>query len=363
MDGAEAKKEAATALVEARRAAVEAAGSLRHRGESWTHLARRLCVSPRTLFSWRRGKIEDRPVGRPLATLDQDAHELLGELLQSMGPDVGIPTLRAMMPDVSRGPLERQLRQYRLGHRRRRRARLYQLRWLKPGSVWAIDLAEPPELVNGSNRMIIAVRDLASRYTIAWLALPRGSAKEVSRAMATLFRRIGAPLVLKSDNGSCFVAPLFRLLLARFSVVHLRSPRAWPQYNGACEAGIGVLKALTDTAAAGRGDPDHWTSDDLEEARGRANDLARKIGATLISAREEWTTRRRVRTADRRLLRSLVADRLADLMKSVPRKSGHRARLRRKAIQEALIQMGLLKVSSQWIRVRSTGRGSSPSYR
>jgi transposase InsO family protein len=268
-----------------------------------------------------------------------------------------------MMPDVSRGPLERQLRQYRLGHRRRRRARLYRLHWLKPGSVWAVDLAEPPEPVNGGDRMVLAVRDLASRYTIAWLALPRGSAREVSRMMATLFRRIGVPIVLKSDNGSCFVAPAFRLLLARFGVVHLRSPRAWPQYNGACEAGIGVLKALTDTAAAGRGDPDQWTSDDLEEACGRANDLARKIGAKLITAREEWMTRRRGRATHRRILRDLVADHFAELLKAVPNKSKHRARIRRKAIQQALIQMDLLKVTSHWIRVRSTGRGSTLSYR
>lgn len=287
----------------------------------------------------------------------------MGELLQSIGPDVGIPTLRAMMPVVSRGALERELRRYRLGHRRRRRARLYQLRWLKPGSVWAIDLADPPRPVNGSGRAVLAVRDLASRYTVAWVELPRGSAKEVARQMATLFRRIGAPLVLKSDNGSCFLAPVFRLLLARFGVVHLRSPRAWPQYNGACEAGIGVLKALTDTAAAGRGDPDQWTSDDLEEARGRSNDLARKIGPKLISARNEWTTRRRDRATDRRILQALVANRFVELLKSGPTHPTHRARLLRKAIQCALIRMDLLKVTSHWIRVRSTGRGSTPSYR
>lgn len=284
--------------------------------------------------------------------------------MRSVGPDIGVPTLRSMMPGVARGPLERELRRYRLGHRKRRRAHLHQLTWHKPGSVWAVDLADPPEPVDGNGRVVLAVRDLPSRYTVAWKSLPRGTAAEVSRAIATLFRRLGAPLVLKSDNGSCFVAPLFRLLLARAGVVHLRSPRAWPQYNGACEAGIGVLKALSDTAAATRGDPDHWTTDDLEDARGRANDLARKIGKKLISARKEWARRRRpVRKADRRRLRDLLGRHLAALKLSQPKHKRHRARLRRKAIQQALIEMGHLTVTGRWIRVRSTGRGSSPSYR
>ena len=182
-------------------------------------------------------------------------------------------------------------------------------------------------------------------------------------ALGTLFRRIGAPLVLKSDNGSCFVAPAFRTLLARYGVIHLRSPRAWPQYNGACEAGIALLKALTDTAAAGRGEPDQWTTDDLEEARSRANDLSRQIEKRVVPAREEWAGRKPIKVLERRRLQKAVARCLRELGEAPPRLKHHRARLRRKAIQQALVGLGLLDLSSRWVRVRSTGRGSTVSYR
>lgn len=274
-----------------------------------------------------------------------------------------MPTLRAFMPWVGRGSLERHLRGYRLGHRRRRRARLYQLSWLRPGSVWAIDLADPPEPVEGGGRVMLAVRDLASRYTIAWIPLPRGTDQDVTRAMRWLFRRHHSPVVLKSDNGSCFVGSTFRSLLARHGVVHLRSPRAWPQYNGACEAGIGVLRALSDMAAATRGQPELWTLEDLDEACARANDLLRRWGATRASAREVWRKRRHVTSRERRQFTVVLERRLAQLKKEDPRAHHHRARLQRKAIQQALIELGYLEIRSGWVRARSTGRGIKTSYR
>ena len=294
--------------------------------------------------------------------MDPETGEFLHELLRSVGPDIGIPTLRGLLPEAARGALERHLRRYRLDHRRRRRARLYQLTWRHPGAVWAIDLADPVEPVDGHGRAVLAVRDLASRSTVGWIALPRGSCREVSDAIERLMRRNGAPLVLKSDNGSAFTGSAFKSTLARFGVVHLRSPRAWPQYNGACEAGIGVLKALTDTAAAGRGEPDHWTTDDLEEARGRANDLSRRIGARFVTAREEWTRRHRHWRRGRLLLKEVIATRWSALRKSDPNPHRHRSRIRRKAIQEALVELGHLEIESRWVRARSTGRCTTLSY-
>lgn len=132
--------------------------------------------------------------------------------------------------------------------------------------------------------MVLAVRDLASGYTIAWAPLPSGSADEVVRVVGQLFMRYGPPLVFKSDNGSCFVAGKCQALLALHGVAHLRSPRAWPQYNGACEAGIGLLRALTESIAASGGRTDRWTHEDLELARERANSVPRFRGTQLIAA-------------------------------------------------------------------------------
>jgi hypothetical protein len=211
--------------------------------------------------------------------------------------------------------------------------------------------------------MVLAVRDLASGYSIAWSALPSGSAEEVTRAVGRILHRVGAPLVLKSDNGSCFTAAHFRTLLARHGVVHLRSPRAWPQYNGACEAGIGLLRVLTDSVAAGHGRTHRWTLEDLEEARERANTLPRYRGTSLVPAGREWKSRRRVTAAGRRRLRRVIERHLALQRRRDPKYCRHRARLRRRVIQDALMELGFLEVRSRWVRARLRGPGKYPSYR
>lgn len=211
--------------------------------------------------------------------------------------------------------------------------------------------------------MVLAVRDLSSGYLMSWTALSSGSAEEVTRVLSRLFRRIGAPLVLKSDNGPCFIAAPFRSFLERNGVVHLRSPRAWPQYNGACEAGIGLLRALTDTVSSGRCRPERWTLEDLEEARDRANTLPRYRGTSLIPAGREWKARRRVTMAARRRLRRALARHLAELRRRDPQYARKRALLRRRVIQDALIELRFLEVRCRWARARLRGRGKYPSYR
>ena len=149
------------------------------------------------------------------------------------------------------------------------------------------------------------------------------------------------------------------MLLARTGVVHLRSPRAWPQYNGACEAGIGVLRALTDTAAATRGEPEVWRLEDLDEAGARANDMLRRWGPNAAPARDLWRKKRHVTLRARRQFRIVLERQLALLKKDDP----HAHRLRRKAVQQALIELGYLHIHSGWVRARSTGPRSGPTYR
>jgi transposase InsO family protein len=63
-------------------------------------------------------------------------------------------------------------------------------------------------------RLLLAVRDLASGYQLAWLAVPDEAAVTAAAALAALFREHGPPLVLKSDNGSAFRAEALGALLA-----------------------------------------------------------------------------------------------------------------------------------------------------
>lgn len=276
-----------------------------------------------------------------------------------MGPDVGLPTLRAMIPWAGRAPLRRKLRSYRKEHRRRRRARLFRLTWHQAGSVWAVDLADPPSFVDGVGRVVLAVRDLASGHMVAWAPLERGSGKAVADELARLFRRHGAPLVLKSDNGSCFVSAHVRMLLARSGVVHLRSPRAWPQYNGACEGGIGLMRALTDVAAAGYGAADCWTLEALIEARERANRMPRYRGRRLVAPQLEWAKRSRVTASQRRRFSVELRRHQAEHLVQGPGATAPRRR--RRVIQAALVNLGYLSIESGWFRARTQWHSPPPS--
>jgi hypothetical protein len=84
--------------------------------------------------------------------------------------------------------------------------------------------------------------------------------------------------VLKSDNGSAFIAEAVEVLLQRWNVWQLFSPVRLPSYNGSCEAGIGSMKTRTHYQSALRGCPGEWSCDDVEAARLQANHTARPWG-------------------------------------------------------------------------------------
>jgi len=76
-------------------------------------------------------------------------------------------------------------------------------------------------------------------------------------------------------------------------------PRRNPKYNGACEAGNGTLSAYTHHESAHRGYPGEWTSDDLEGAIRRANEVVRSRGPHASTAKDLWWTRTPICEAER----------------------------------------------------------------
>src|SRR5262249_36803615 len=134
------------------------------------------------------------------------------------------------------------LRRYRRIWRRRRRLLLHRLHWRRPGTVWAIDFTEPQQPIDGCYPRLLAVRDLASGYQLLWLPVADESEDTAIPALQALFRQHGAPLVLKSDNGSAFIGERLALLLQSLQILPLFSPPRLPSYNGSCEAGIGSMK-------------------------------------------------------------------------------------------------------------------------
>ena len=264
-------------------------------GLSLSEAAVRLGVAQRTLerwlAEWKRNWLRTRGRGRPARRSDRQLRNRVLALIDLLGPRVGVPTLQAFCPELARGEVRDLLRRYRRVWKRKRRLLTRTLHWRRPGSVWAIDFTEPPLPVEGCFDRVLAVRDLASGYQLLWLATADESSPTARDALEMLFRQYGAPLVLKSDNGSAFIAAEMETLLARWQVWHLYSPPFLPEYNGACEAGIGSMKTRTHHQATRRGRAGEWTCEDLEAARQEANETARPWGHRGPTPGEIWGRR------------------------------------------------------------------------
>jgi transposase InsO family protein len=229
---------------------------------------------------------------------------------------------------------------------------MHRLHWRRPGTVWAADFSEPRQPIDGVYPRLLAVRDLASGYQLLWLPVADESEETAVHGLQSLFQQYGAPLVLKSDNGSAFIGDSFAVLLRSFQVLQLFSPPRLPSYNGSCEAGIGSMKTRTHHQAARRGCPGEWTCDDAEAARLQANETARPWGHTAPTPEEAWTARQSIQPEERA---AFVAE-VFELEKEVRGEQGHpgeglldrtaQAAVDRIAIRRALVTASCLDFTS-----------------
>jgi hypothetical protein len=216
-----------------------------------------------------------------------------------------------------------------------------------------VDFAEPSELgealklppIDGLFSYLLAVRDLASGYILAWLPLPEMTATVLVAVLRQLFARHGPPLVMKSDNGSAFRSAQTKSLLEQAGVIPLYSPPHWPVYNGAIEAGIASLKTRTDRHAAHQAGGAAWTSDDLAAAVHEANTQARYHERKPIDA---WNDRTPIRPSERALF-CLTVERQRFLERSAWRIDVHQplhhwrqSAIDRVAVRRALVEHGYL---------------------
>jgi transposase InsO family protein len=277
--------------------------------------------STRTLQRWCRLADTAPNRGRPVVHSPREERNTFIHFLDEYGPGVGLPTLKECFPDMLRAEQADLLRRYRRVWRERHRIPLRVLHWSEPGRVWAIDFAEAPTLIEGRFRYLLAVRDLASGQSLLWQPVEHATGDTAAAMLAALFARHGAPLVLKSDNGSHFDNAAVQELLRMWNVAHLFSPPHWPRYNGAVEAGIGSLKARTTAAAARHGRPGLWTWDDAAGAMLEANTFARPRGATGPSPEALWTARSKIEAAERTRFAAMV-DRHQEVTKREPTSCG-----------------------------------------
>ena len=266
-------------------------------------------LADRTVRAWAAGAPAAglaSPPGRLVLRSPRAQRPQVLELLDSVGPGLGLPSLQGHFADLPRAELRDLLGRYRRVWVQRHHQALHVRHWQQPGSVWAIDFAEPPQPLEEGFADLLAVRDLASGSQLLWLPVPAATAEETIAVLQMLVTIYGAPLVLKMDNGSPFMAAATQALLAVWQVVPLFSPPGLPAYTGSIEAGIGSLKARTHAQAARQGHPGIWTCADLEAARQAANTLARPQGAHGPTPAEAWAQRRPISVAERAAFRASV---------------------------------------------------------
>jgi hypothetical protein len=299
--------------------------------------------------NWKENKLHGEARGRPAQRTDHETRDGVIAVFQLMGPGVGLAVLQEFFPGVARRELEDLQRRYREAHLMKSRALVYALRWQRVGGVWAMDHTEPPVAVDGIYASILVVRDLSSGMQLMALPVQEETAETTIAALQALFLEHGAPLVIKSDNGSAFIADEMERFLERHTVEHLLSPPRLPSYNGACEAGIGSLKVRAHHESARHDRPGEWTCDDVEAARLMANETGRPGGFHSPTPNERWRIRLLLSAKERDFFRNTVSD----LRKGVAIEFGclpgadpgrfTRAAIDRRAITRALVAHDILK--------------------
>jgi transposase InsO family protein len=272
--------------------------------------AGRLGIHPRTLQhwqgQWQENHLAAAPRGRPQYRTDAITKSAMVEVLEELGPSIGVPTLKLKFPTVPRSQLGACCRAYHRDLYVAAQETACHLTWIVPGSVWATDFTEPPQPIDGLFPYVLLVRDLAASRQLLAMPATAPLARVVVAAMLELFLRYGAPLVIKADNGKCFVGHLLLELMMHFGVTPLFSPPYLPQYNGAVEAGNGSLKTYTRLEALRHGRT-VWTPDDLEVACEVANCSARPWGATGPSPNDRWDARRSITDSQRQRFQTTLA--------------------------------------------------------
>jgi transposase InsO family protein len=255
--------------------------------QGWTleETARSLELCPRTLRQWdydcrpRGTPTAVKLLGRPAQHATSAQRERVRAWLVGVDGAAGLPRLCREFPTLARAELDDVLQSHRHELRQQAYRSVRVLHWQVPGRVWAIDFAEPSLLgaswslppIDGRYPYLLAVRDLASGYQLAWRAVADASAAATQALLRELFAQHGMPLVLKMDNGAPFRAQTTQAFLVEAGVISLFSPPGCPGYNGSIEAAIGSFKRRTEAWALDHGHPGIWTSADLEAALRLAN--------------------------------------------------------------------------------------------
>jgi len=319
------------------------------------HVTRILTLSERTARRWRHASIAAllAPRGRPARRASRQERNIVYHFLREHGPDTPLVALRATFPEVRRTELQDLSKRYRRLQKRKAQRHQSRLEWRQAGTVWAADFKERREPIEGRYGWILAVKDLASRYQLAWLPVEEATAEVVQATYGRLFAEHGPPLVMKSDNGGPFQAESTKRLLAAQAVTSLFNPRRWPSYNGGVERANGQLASYQEAHANFHGRPGMPTCEDAQGAQRIANELARPGGLYGPTAAESWNRREPIAAEQRDNFLAAVAEGRTTVRAQfgfAPEESlNHyaQAAVDRRAVRDALVGDDLLRIHSR----------------
>lgn len=311
--------------------------------------AMRLWLKAATLRAWFRRWakrwLRSARRGRPARRGTDVQRAWAWGLIDRLGPHVSTEELWRRGSGISRRETRRLLGAYRQQYRRQHARIEYRLIWHRWGAVWAVDFTRAPCVVAGVSRYVIAVRDVAGKEALAARPVRSESAHEALSVLSDLFERHGAPLVLKMDNGSAFIAEVLRAFLEAHGVAPLYSPQQTPEYNGCCEAGNTWLKLDAQWSAIRHDRAGAWAVEDLQYA------LARSLARADLRERSRPLDRRPISAEERaRFQRELARMREAwarrlDLPRYDTLSRLDKATLDRKAVPAALEKLEYLTVT------------------
>jgi len=227
-DGAECRRERRRNEAETRQEAVAYEALVVKTGGTKAEAAADLGVLPRTLRSWAESPGGTELRGRPCVALTGAQAAAVRESLEDLGPQGGVATLKHLHPAVTRRDIESLLAEYRQAYIEEHGLVTEELEWPEAGIVWTMDHTKLPVPAADGERYALSVRDLGSGCQLLWEPVENPDAASTVRLLLELFFTHGAPLVLKSDNGSAFIAWVTEALLRWWNVVHLLSPPRRP---------------------------------------------------------------------------------------------------------------------------------------
>jgi transposase InsO family protein len=166
---------------------------------------------------------------------------------------VGLPALRRAIPGLPKNSAAAFLKRLKRVRRRRRRRRSCRVRWLASNTVWAIDGTLFDQPVGANGRRALVVVEMHSRNTLCVDSVPGERASAVIACLRRLIEKHGAPLVLKADNGSAFIAGCLAIFCRRHGITLMHSPVRRPSWNGTCEVSGRWAKQRAVAAARLRG--------------------------------------------------------------------------------------------------------------